>query len=79
MNTQSGAGKEFILFKRQLYQMYEVQNRSVYEHEQLSMGVDRKNLKWLYNANLDYVNEIKTINDLDNLVEHGQLKGSVFK
>ena len=58
VNTQSGAGKDFILFKRQLYQMYEVQNRSIYEHEHLSMGIERRNLKWLYNANLDYVNEI---------------------
>lgn len=33
VNTQSEAGKDFILFKRQLYQMYEVQNRSIYEHE----------------------------------------------
>ena len=41
--------------------MYEVQNRSIYEHEQFSMGVDRRNLKWLYTANLDYVNEIRMI------------------
>ena len=33
VNTQSEAGKDFLLFKRQLYQMYEVQNRSIYEHE----------------------------------------------
>jgi len=59
--------------------MYEVQNRSIYEHEQFSMGVERKNLKWLYNANMDYVNEIRTINALDNFVEHGALKGSIFK
>ena len=59
--------------------MYEVQNRSIYEHEQFSMGVERRNLKWLYNANLDYVNEIRTINALDNMVEHGVLKGSIFK
>ena len=59
--------------------MYEVQNRSIYEHEAFSMGIDRKNLKWLYTANIDYVNEIKTINELDNAVEHGQLKGAVFK
>ena len=59
--------------------MYEVQNRSIYEHEQFSMGIDRRNLKWLYNANMDYVNEIRMINGLDNLVEHGVLKGAIFK
>ena len=79
VNVQSDAGQEFVLFKRQLYQMYEVQNRSIYEHEAFSMGIDRKNLKWLYTANIDYVNEITTINELDNAVEHGRLKGAVFK
>lgn len=33
VNTKSESGKEFILFKRQLYQMYEVQNRSIDEHD----------------------------------------------
>lgn len=47
VNTQSDFGKEFVLFKRQLYQMYEVQNRSIYEHQQFSFGVERRNLKWL--------------------------------
>ena len=79
VNTISDDGKEFMLFKRQLYQMYEVQNRSIYEHEQFSIGIERRNLKWLYSANMDYVNEISTINSLDNLVEYGKLKGSVFK
>lgn len=79
MNTQSEAGKDFILFKRQLYQMYEVQNRSISEHEAFSLAIDRKNLKWLYQANLDFVGEMQRINHFDNLVEHGQLKGSVFR
>ena len=33
VNTKSETGKEFILFKRQLYQMYEEQNRSIDEHD----------------------------------------------
>lgn len=79
VNVQSEEGKQFILFKRQLYQMYEVQNRSIDEHQQFSLSVDRKNLKWLYKANLDFVSEMKRVNHLDNLVEHGSLKGSIFK
>ena len=79
VNVQSEEGKEFIMFKRQLYQMYEVQNRSIDEHSNFSLGVERKNLKWLYKANLDFVSEMKRINHLDNLVEHSSLKGSIFK
>jgi hypothetical protein len=29
-------GRDFIVFKRQLYQLYEIQNRSVEEHEAFS-------------------------------------------
>lgn len=76
---QSEEGKEFIVFKRQLYQMYEVQNRSIDEHNTFSLGVERKNLKWLYKANLDFVSEMKRINHLDNLVEHSSLKGSIYR
>jgi len=67
------------LFKRQLYQMYEVQNRSIDEHDQFSTKMERSNLRWLYQANLDYIGEMQRVCSLDNLVDHGQLKGSVFK
>ena len=59
--------------------MYEVQHRSRDEHEAFSIGVERKNLKMLYKANLDFVNEMSRINHFDNLVAHGKLKGSIFK
>ena len=59
--------------------MYEVQNRSLYEHEQFSIGVERQNLKWLYLANMNYVRELSHVNRIDDLVDHGQLKGSLYK
>ena len=59
--------------------MYEVQNRSISEHEAFSLAIDRKNLKWLYQANLDFVGEMQRINHFDNLVNHGQLKGAIFR
>ena len=58
VNVKSESGKEFVLFKRQLYQMYEVQNRSIDEHDTFSTKLERQNLRWLYRANLDYVGEI---------------------
>lgn len=79
VNTKSDSGKEFILFKRQLYQMYEVQNRSIDEHDTFSMTLERQNLRWLYQANLDYIGEMERVSHLDNLVQHGQLKGSIFR
>jgi len=35
--------------------MYEVQNRSIDEHEEFSMQMERKSLPWLYEANSDYI------------------------
>lgn len=43
------------------------------------MTLERQNLRWLYQANLDYIGEMERVNHLDNLVDHGALKGSVFK
>lgn len=41
LDKDSPRAREFILFKRQLYSMYEVQNRSVSEHELFSFEVER--------------------------------------
>ena len=62
VDTSTQEGKQFVLFKRQLYQLYEVQNRSTAEHEQFSFVVERNNLKWLYNANLDFIDEMNYVN-----------------
>ena len=59
--------------------MYEVQNRSVDEHEEFSLTLERQNLKWLYQANLEYISEMQTVSSLDNLIAHGSLKGSIFR
>jgi hypothetical protein len=65
VNKESQAGRDFIMFKRQLYQMYEVRHRSVWEHDQFSLTVERRNLKWLAEANRDFIHEVQRINHLD--------------
>lgn len=64
ISTDTDAGRNFVQFKRQLYKLYEVKNRSVLEHDAFSMSVDRRDLKNLYKANLEFV---RTLRD-DNLV-----------
>jgi Fe-S cluster assembly iron-binding protein IscA len=59
VNTNTAAGKDFVQFKRNLYKMYEVRNRSVLEHEAFSMTIDRRNLKSLYKSNLDFVENMR--------------------
>ena len=79
VNTQSPAGKEFVLFKRELYNMYEVQNRSIEEHQSYSMGVDRRNLRYLYNANIDFVDEMTNSRRMDQAADYNALKGRIFQ
>lgn len=59
--------------------MYEVKHRSVWEHEQFSLTVERRNLKWLHDANRDYIHELAMVNQLDQLADTGALSGKIFK
>lgn len=79
VDTKSQAGRDFVLFKRQLYKLYEVQSRSVWEHEEFSFKVERRNLRWLFDASKDYTQEMDRINYFENMADHGSLKGKVFK
>ena len=79
VDLDSQAGRDFIVFKRQLYQLYEIQSRSVEEHEAFSFQIERQNLKWLYNANQDFVKEMYRSSAIEDLQAHGSLKGKIFK
>jgi len=80
LDKESPRAREFILFKRQLYAMYEVQNRSVNEHELFSFEVERKNLTWLYRANADFIQEMHRVDSIDQLADHARLgKNEVFR
>jgi len=59
--------------------MYEVRHRSIWEHEQFSLSVERRNLRWLAEANRDFIHEIHRINHLDQLADTSRLNGQVFK
>lgn len=79
LDANSTQAKDFAVFKRQLYQMYQVKNRSVHEHNLFSFQVTRDNLRWLYKANTTY--HIETIEqDLQlQAYNNSRLKGAVYK
>jgi len=59
--------------------MYEVQNRSVNEHELFSFEIERNNLHWLYNANTDFVQEMYRVDQNAQLADYSRLgKDEVF-
>jgi len=59
--------------------MYEVKNRSVYEHELYSFNIERENLKVLYQANMKFIEDISRQEMLSQLADYSSLKGAVFK
>lgn len=79
VDLDSQAGKDFIVFKRQLYQVYQIQNRSVQEHESFSFEIERENLKWLSQANKDFLASIQENDKIDELVNAKSLNGLIFK
>jgi hypothetical protein len=80
LDKDSPRARDFILFKRQLYAMYEVQNRSVNEHELFSFEVERHNLNQLYQANIEFVHEMNKVDMNDQLADNARLgKDEVFR
>ena len=80
LDQNSPKARDFVLFKRQLYAMYEVQNRSVSEHELFSFNIERSNLRWLSQANLEYINSLNRVDQMDQLADFKSLgKDQVFK
>lgn len=59
--------------------MYEIQSRSVDEHEAFSFEIERQNLKWLSDANKSFSEQMGQENALMDLHAHSHLKGKIFK
>lgn len=59
--------------------MYEVQSRSVSEHEAFSFNIERENLRFLTNSHRTYLEEMNRLNDIEDQRAHANLAGAVFK
>eukprot|EP00347_Sterkiella_histriomuscorum_P020859 403336193 len=79
LDRSSADAKNFVLFKRQLYDMYQIQNRSVHEHELYSFKIDRENVRWLYRANDTFNQELQQIDAEDQAYDNSRLKGSIYR
>ena len=79
MDKRSPNAKDFSLFKHQLYQMYQIQHRTVWEHELYSFKIEREHIKLLYNANEDFLIEVAKANSAKQMLDHSFLKGKVYQ
>jgi len=79
VDRETKEGKDFVAFKTKLYQMYEVKNRSVYEHQAYTMKMDRQSLDSLYGVTQNFVHESALVDRLDQACDTGSLKGKVYQ
>lgn len=79
LDKNSAQAKNFMLFKRELYQMYQISNRSVHEHELYSFQIQRDNLKWLIRANNDYITEMNKLEAMEEAADFAALNGAVYR
>lgn len=78
LDKSSPDAKHFVVFKRRLYDMYQVSHRSREEHELYSFQIERKNLAASYRANLVHV-ENQVANSQRQQAQHlSQLGGRVY-
>lgn len=71
--------KEFILFKKKLYNTYEVQNRSTLEHTEYSGETDALHLHHLHESNRYHIEEMKRESLIERMAEQSTLKGKFYK
>mmetsp|Transcript_16830 Transcript_16830/g.18754 ORF Transcript_16830/g.18754 Transcript_16830/m.18754 type:complete len:368 (+) Transcript_16830:4-1107(+) len=71
--------KDFIIFKKKLYKLYEVRARSAAEHAEFSHQVLEDELTHVYDAHKHHLATIITDNRLDRVRNQANLKGAFYK
>lgn len=79
LDLNSPESKEFILFKRQLYEVYEVTNRSTLEHSLYTGEIDDISIHRMKDASLRHLQEMRREYRIERLTAHMNLKGKFYQ
>jgi len=71
--------KDFIIFRKKLYKLYEVRARSSAEHALFSAEILEDELTHVYDAHRHHLSTIMTENYLDRIRQQANLKGAFYK
>lgn len=71
--------KKFVLFKKKLYQLYELRSRSSAEHTQFSTEITEEELTHVYDAHKNHLRSLVRDNYLNRLSQQKRLKGAYYK
>lgn len=79
LDMQHEDAKNFVLFKKKLYKLYEVRSRSSLEHSQFSTEILEDELTHVYDAHRHHLAAIREDNRLARLSNQFNLKGAYYK
>lgn len=79
LDLKSPEAKEFILFKKKLYNAYEVYHRSSNEHDLFSSDVTSAHIYHMQESNFRHIEEMRKINHLERLQTQLTLQGKVYQ
>jgi len=79
LDLKSPEAKEFVLFKKKLYNAYEVYHRSSNEHTEFSTDITLAHIYHMQQSNNRHLEEMRKINHLERLQTQLVLQGKVYQ
>lgn len=79
LDMEHEEAKDFVLFKRKLYKIYEVRSRSLSEHAEFSTEILENELTHVYGAHKHHLATMMRENHLERWIQQSNLKGAFYK
>jgi hypothetical protein len=79
LDMDNAEAKDFVIFKKRLYKLYEVKSRSAAEHAEFSTQILDDELTQVYDAHRHHLATIIRDNHLDRVRQQRGLKGAFYK
>lgn len=79
LDTDHEGAKDFILFKKKLYKLFEVRGRSASEHAEFSSKIYEDELVHVYDAHRHHLATIAVDNHISKVSNQINLKGAFYK
>ena len=71
--------KDFVIFKKKLYKIYEVRSRSLAEHAEFSSQILESELTHVYGAHKHHLATMMRENHMERWIQQSNLKGAFYK
>lgn len=79
LDMDHAEAKNFVIFKKKLYKLYEARSRSTLEHEQFSTEIPEDELTHVYDAHKHHLSTLARDHYLDRIATQARLQGGYYK